>query len=252
MRAIRRLRQISGMGVRPFAFFCCVALLPSAAGAQAMYPPARRTPPPPAEIVIYRDATCPVGGDREVFVCSRRPITPEGVRRLDGFARCLARRQPRPARALLAMVPAGDDYRRAMRSLADANRGCAPAGRLGFSPLLLAGGLAEALLGDGTQTAAPDRLRLDPRRPIRARDEADAMSLCVIGAAPAEVAALFASAPASSAEARALRAIAPRLDACLAAGLSARLDHRVLRALLALSAYRLSMHNARRSGASAY
>jgi hypothetical protein len=54
---------------------------------------------------------------------------------------------------------------------------------------------------------------------------------------------LLASAPASASEEAAVRALRPRLAACLRAGLTAHFNRPALRALLALSAYRLVEHN---------
>jgi hypothetical protein len=175
-----------------------------------------------------------------------QPSRPEDIRILHRFAQCVAERQPGRARAILA-----DDYRtpafdRRIRHLALVNRSCAPDGALMFGQLLFAGDLAEALLTErlGRGDLAP-LVAFDPAAPpIEARNELELMSLCTVRAAPAEVAALLATEPATERETAALRGIMPRLDRCLSAGASARVNRIALRALLALAAYRLGQHRA--------
>lgn len=181
-------------------------------------------------IVVYRDNPCPRGRENDVVVCTR-PLTVAGARALGAYGACLAWRAPAESRALLALPP-GEAARAAAARLAAARRDCAPRGRLAFSTLLLQGAIAEALI-DGRVP------RADRARPLPARDEGDHMSLCVIATAPRAAAALLGSVPGASRERAALAALRPRLDGCLGAGLIARLHPRVLRAMLALAAYRL-------------
>ena len=117
--------------------------------------------------------------------------------------------------------------------------------RLRFSRLPFAGGMAEALLGsDHGLGDLAARVALDPALPpLRARDELEVMSICVVRAAPGEVASLFATQPASDAENAALRAIMPRAGQCLTAGASLRLNALSMRSMLALAAWRLDQHN---------
>jgi hypothetical protein len=114
-----------------------------------------------------------------------------------------------------------------------------------FNADLFAGGLAEGLLqarfrpGDLATHVAPDATR----PPVPSRDEAELMNLCVVRAAPAEVAALLRTEPSSAPETVAFRAIVPHLAPCLRGGASVNVDRLMLRASLALAAYRLSVYN---------
>jgi hypothetical protein len=173
---------------------------------------------------------------------ARAPTSAEDIRVLHRFAHCIARRNSVATQRLLAMDFHTTDYDMALRRLADRNSECLGEGRLRFSPMLFAGGMAESLLRwrlEGGDLAA--RTALDPNRPpIVARDETEVMSLCTVRAAPAEVAALLRTEPAGVQEAAAIRALTPQIRQCLAAGVRANLNRPAVRALLALAAYRLS------------
>ena len=176
----------------------------------------------------------------------RRAPPPEDVRVLADFAQCVARRDAGPARALLAMDYRTEAYQRALRHLVqDRGTECGPAGSLRFGGVLFAGGLAERLLRDGFQPGdLASHVGLDPSRPpVAARGEVEMMDMCVVRAAPAEVAALLATVPETAAETAALRAIAPHLAPCLRSGISVNQNRMMLRASLALAAYRLSDYN---------
>ena len=192
-------------------------------------------------LVVYREEACPPSTDDQIFVCHRR-LTAEGVIALHRVATCFAARRPRAVRALLAMEVESEDHRRAMRRLVAEPGRCRPDGRLGFNSLLLAGALAEALLRR-TPRRLDVLLRADPRRPIRARDDAEYMSLCVTGTDPARVVSLLATRPASAEEEGAVTAMAPRLGPCLTQGRAANFNRPALRAHLALAALRLRTHN---------
>jgi hypothetical protein len=174
---------------------------------------------------------------------------PRDIRVLHAFSACAVRHHfsRERARALLAMDPATDEYRRAILDMADRSSHCLPGrgSRLRFSALPFAGGMAEALLSaDHSLPVLAARVAFDPAlRPLPARDELEVMSICVVRAAPGEVASLFATQPASDAENAALRAILPRAGQCLAAGASLRLNALRIRSMLALAAWRLAQHN---------
>ena len=207
------------------------AILIALTAAQAPFT-AMRPARQPGQVFLYRDAPCPRGEGNDVLVCSR-PLTVPGARALRLFATCVAARHRTQSRALLALQPESAEAREHMEGLMRQRSGCAPRGRLRVSGILLQGAIAEALVGDRLP-------RVDPARPLRARDEADQMGLCLIAAAPGEVTRLLTSMPGDSAEADAFAALRPRLASCLSAGLVVRLHSRVLRAMLALSAYRLN------------
>jgi hypothetical protein len=160
------------------------------------------------------------------------------------FSRCVVERSPHGVELVLAMDPTSNSYRDGLRRLAEGHSDCAPGTRLQFSGIFFAGGLAEALVSGGRAGALGPRVALDPARPaIQARDETEVMTLCTVRRAPEEVAALFAAEPSSDAEREAMRVLAPTVGACLAAGQTLRLNRPNLRALLALSAHRLIVHN---------
>ena len=171
--------------------------------------------------------------------------TPAAIRALHDFAHCVARSHFSRVRAreVLGMDYRTREYRDAIIALADEHNGCLqPASRIRFSILLFAGGLAEALLPEHRDLAT--LVAYDPARPpVEARDEIEMMSLCAVRGAPAEVAALLATAPASDDEAAARSALMPQLGRCLRAGARTRLNPLEIRALLASAAWRLSQQN---------
>jgi hypothetical protein len=170
---------------------------------------------------------------------------PEDVRVLSDFAQCVAVRQTPEARALLGMDYRSSAYQRELLHLAQHSADCGLAGNLHFSGVLFAGGLAEGLLRARFQPGElATHVALDASRPpIPSRDESEVMNLCVVRSAPAEVAALLRTAPSSAAETLAFRAIVPHLSPCLRAGVRANENRLMLRATLALAAYRLSDYN---------
>lgn len=197
-----------------------------------------------AALLIFAGLAVPAAAQRHAL--GGQPSRPEDVRILHRFSQCVAQRQPGRARAILAADYRTPAFDRRIRHLAQVNWSCAPDGALLFGQLLFAGGLAEELLLErvGRGDLAP-LVAFDPAAPpIEARGETELMSLCTVRAAPAEVAALLATEPATEGEMAALRAIMPRLHQCLAAGASVRTNRIALRALLALAAYRLGERRA--------
>jgi hypothetical protein len=173
------------------------------------------------------------------------PSTPEDLRLLQRFARCVGQRHPSVAAGLLAADFRSSEYTSGMRRLAQGNSSCVPLGRARFSAILFAGGLAEFLLA--RQNALADlssRTAVNPSRPVQARDESELMSICVVQSAQPQVVAMLMSDAASPEEGAAFRALMPQVGACLAAGMNLRLNRPALRAMLALASYRLVQHNA--------
>jgi hypothetical protein len=161
------------------------------------------------------------------------------------FAKCVFNRSPRAAASLLAMDPGDRHFPDAMRRFAQGHEDCAPMSRLTFSGIYFIGGVAEASVNFRLRSDHLSRLvAVDPARPaIRARDETEMMTLCTVRRAPEELAALFATEPMSEGETGALRTLGPVIGGCLANGQTLRLDRAALRAMLALSAYRLMAWN---------
>jgi hypothetical protein len=165
----------------------------------------------------------------------------EDVRNLVQFSRCIARRRPADATELLAMDYRQDAYDRTARAIATRSTTCAPSGRLRFSRLLFAGGLAEemlaARLGAGglsgrVSTSAPAPAPQDG-------DVTEAIGHCLVRSHPASVTALLATAPASAEENQVVRDMTPHVAGCIAAEQIARISQPSLRAISAIAAYRL-------------
>lgn len=171
---------------------------------------------------------------------------PLAVEAMANFGQCVARTTPAGARKLLAMDFRTKDYAQAIDRLASGHGRCAPGSRIGFNGVLFAGALAEAMLeSEHRPEALPGQIARHPSRPrIEARSSVETMALCTVMAEPQVVADLFATLPASSEEAVALKGLAPTLGACLAQGQSAAMNRPGLRSVLALAAWRLATHNA--------
>lgn len=169
------------------------------------------------------------------------PSAPEAIRDLHDFARCIAERRTVPVRRLLAMDYRSAEYGPALRRIVT-RTGCPGTGQFRANGRFLAARMAEALIRERMRGASLATLVThDPSRPaLQARDEGELMSLCVVRAAPADVATLFATQPAGEAEAAAIGALAPRIGECLTAGATGRFNRSGLRSMLGLAAYRLA------------
>jgi len=224
--------------IRRVAAIVCALLLAGAPCAA----PAERADRGPPRLIVHDDAPCPRDSDEEIVVCSRDALTAQAQRTLHAVAHCMVGHWPRDARNLLLADLQATSYDHPVRRFVAGHRGCTPRASLGFGGLLLAGAIAEALIR--SPGALPARIEYRPSRPpLRVTNEADLMSVCVVRGAPAGAAALFGSAPGSAAERAALESLEPRLADCLRAGLTGHFNRPALRALLALSAYRLMAHN---------
>jgi hypothetical protein len=222
---------------RPAAAFAAALLLLAAPCAA----PAQRAPRG-ARLIVQADLPCPVDSSEEIVVCRRAALTPQAQRTLHNVARCMVGHWPRDARNLLLAELRGSDYQRPVRRFIARHPGCTPRRTLRFGGLLLAGALAETLLR--TVRDLPTRVAYRPSRPpVQVTNDPDLMSVCAVRGEPAGAAALLRSTPGSDDEAAAVRALQPRLADCLRVGVTARFNRPALRALLALSAYRLAAHN---------
>ena len=194
--------------------------------------------------------TCTAGSalaqDRAPQAGAAAEPTMEDLRALRQFARCAVLNDRRRAVSLLVDDYTSETYGTALRRLVTGNNSCLPPGsRLQFGGVLFAGNLAELLL---RQTAPRGTLAgrvafNAAAAPVQARSEGDAMSMCVVRAAPAELEALLDTEPGSTEETAAVRAITPQIGPCLASGAAIRFNRPGLRAVLALAAYRLVRHN---------
>ena len=166
-----------------------------------------------------------------------RPTTADDIGVLHRYSHCAARRDTIQVRRLLAMDYRSAGYIAALHRLAQRNAECAPPGSLRFGLLLFAGAMAESLVrwrlegSDLASWTAP----VANQPPLAARDETEVMALCTVRAAPAEIATLLATRPASDREAAAIRALMPPIGNCLASGVRATLNRPAIRSVLALA-----------------
>jgi hypothetical protein len=169
----------------------------------------------------------------------------DDARMLSGYSQCIASRHRWLAEKLLELDYRSDRYSDRIRALAKSDPNCLWKGSLRFGGVLFAGDLAEALLPDEIKgRTLASATAYDPSRPaVAARDEGEYLGLCTVRTAPEEVASLLATRPLSPEEDAAFRALAPRFGPCLKAGSKAHFNALGLRALIALTAYRMVQQN---------
>jgi hypothetical protein len=172
-----------------------------------------------------------------------QPSDDLSVQAMHNFAGCLADTTPRGAEEVLALDPRSPEYEKRINQFSSghADSRCL-GGRIQYSGVLLAGGMAERLLTEKVKADQfPALVAYDSgRAPIEARNIMELMSICVLRAEPAKTYAIFATDPASPDEAHAMQAIAPSLTNCIPAGQKVALNKPGLRASFALAAYRLA------------
>lgn len=193
-----------------------------------------------------------------VTLAVAQPATPpplskaetEAVRALHIVGECLGKRYANDARKVLALDFRTKGYGQALRELGRLGGLCArdDLGRATLrSPgLPFAGSIAEALLEhDGilSDFAGKTGYRSDVPA-IDARNASEFMAFCTVRKDPAGVVAMLRSDPASSSEAAAFAAMSTILSGCVPAKSELEFSYQSIRALLALGAYRLAMHNA--------
>jgi hypothetical protein len=162
------------------------------------------------------------------------------VRMVHDFGQCVVKHAPDQARRVLARDYTTRAYKDSLRQLVADEHRCASAGRLSSNGLLFAGGLAEALLpGELAGAGLGARTVVDPAHPLSVHGESELMSVCLIRKSPDDVAALLATAPTTPEEQAAVQKLAPNIVDCVAKGQKMVLNTPSLRAMLALSAYRL-------------
>ncbi|MBB5713555.1 hypothetical protein [Sphingomonas aerophila] len=178
-------------------------------------------------------------GEAQRPFAGRMPSDPASLVQMQAFGRCVARHAPTKAAALLRMNFTEPQFGSAVRKLAWSDNGCVPRGkRAQFAPELFAGAMAEELLSHTTNMASA--LTYDPSRPpVKAMNDSDLVASCVARTSPRDVAALFATPPASAAEATAIRGLTPVVERCVADGRQARFNKPGLRAILATAFFRI-------------
>jgi len=175
---------------------------------------------------------------------------PAHVQELHRAGACLANQRTIEVRALLKMDFWTDEYGRVMRKLGRSAGNCQGWQELdarGYqvSGLLLAGAMAEGLLRrDDLLSRLGDATAHNPGLPaIEARSDTELMAFCVVRTNPVEVAALLATEPATKEEFLTLKAMGATLSGCVTANSKSQFTREGLRALIALGAYRLAVHN---------
>jgi hypothetical protein len=175
---------------------------------------------------------------------------PAHVQELHRAGACLANQRTVQVRVLLRMDYGTDEYRRVMRKLGRSAGKCPGWQELdarGYqvSGLLLGGAMAEGLLHrDDTLKRLGDATALNLALPaIKARSDTELMAFCVVRANPVEVATFLGTDPATKEEFLALKALSATLSGCVTANNKSQFSREALRALIALGAYRLAVHN---------
>jgi hypothetical protein len=168
------------------------------------------------------------------------------VQAVHNFAKCIVGRTPEGAEKVLAMDFRTKAYAQALHRIGKGHDYCMKNGdRMRSNNVLLAGGLAEALLEAHGVTAHLARATgFDPTRPpLESRAPSETVSLCIVREAPGKVATLFGTEPASEDENKAIQSLGATLMKCVPAGQTMKMNRPGLRATLALAAYRAAQNN---------
>jgi hypothetical protein len=178
------------------------------------------------------------------------PASVEDRRALHLAGQCIVNERSREARALLAMDFREKKYGRAMHNLINSRAPCrnveVPRGVYRANGLLWAGTLADWLLRrDRVLDDLAGRTKFKPDLPaIEARNAGEYLAFCSVRTNPAGTGAVLRAEPATAEEYAALKALGPTLGFCVPKNSKAEFTRDSLRALLALGAWRLAMHNA--------
>jgi hypothetical protein len=169
---------------------------------------------------------------------------------LHEYSRCVVIERPVEVRALLGSDFKDKHYGFKLHKLINRRADCpgieVPSGVYRSGGLLWGGAFAEELLRrDKILDDLAARTALRPELPmIRARDNRELTAICVVRENPAATTNLLRTLPATSEELAALKAIGSTVSGCIPKGTRAEFTRDGLRALLALAAYRLAIHNA--------
>jgi hypothetical protein len=164
------------------------------------------------------------------------------VQSLHRIGECIAHREPKTAREVLAMDFRSNEYKQKLKAIGTASSSCIPTNSdLQSAGLLFAGAVAEGLLKtEVKKDELPNGLAYDPARDlIEARSPTEEMALCTAFKAPKATAALLQTDPATANEAEAEDSLASTLRDCLKKDAKIELNRPALRSMLALAAYRI-------------
>jgi len=165
------------------------------------------------------------------------------VQALHNFAACIVDATPKGAEEVLALDYRSPEYAKRINQFSQGHAdGRCLAGRISYSQVLLAGGMAERLL---IEKVKPDQFASlvaydAAKAPITARSATEMTAICVVRAEPARTYGIFQTEPTSADESHAMQAIGPALMGCVKAGQKMSFNKPGLRASLALAAYRLA------------
>ncbi len=168
---------------------------------------------------------------------------------IHAFGHCIAVERTSETRKLLAMDFRERAYGTAMRRLLDKPTSCrhvqVSRGAYASGGLLWGGALAEGLLRRDSmlERLGPATAHRPELPDIEARNAGELMAFCTVRANPAAVAALLEAEPATRDEYQAVAALGDALGSCVPANSKSSFTREALRALLALGAHRLVVHN---------
>lgn len=168
------------------------------------------------------------------------------ARDLQLIGQCLAADRPEWAQEYVVIDYRSDRYHSLGKKLRERAERCDNF-RRGIRPsgLIFAGALAEGLLREeGLLEALPAHVAYRADLPsVEARSGEDVFGYCVVRKQPDLVAELLGTETMSDEEMTSLKALAPILPTCVPQGQETKFTRESLRALFALSAYRLHAHN---------
>lgn len=171
------------------------------------------------------------------------PSTDLAVQAVHSFAACVADTTPRGAAEVLAMDYRTPAYAKGINRLARGHGDhCILNGRMGFSQVLFAGGMAERLVTEHADARRfPAMAAANDGAPSPGEDsDSLAMALCIVRAEPAKTLGLFATEPMTPPETEAMKALDRALIGCAPKGRTLRTNIQGLRAILAIAAYRIA------------
>ena len=177
-----------------------------------------------------------------------QPAKRADVDALAEFSSCVVEHARGDAERLVQADYRNERYHDDLRRLAQAHPSClGPFGALlRMSPVLLAGGIAEALLREDTNEAELTTSLRPPEPAIEARSDGEAVAMCMALRLPSDTSALVFSDPSGADSDARLVSYANALPQCVQQGQELRINKPGLRALAALAAYRIARTN--RSG----
>jgi hypothetical protein len=169
-----------------------------------------------------------------------RKLDPLAIQVIHNFGKCVAKRNPGLVDKVLALDFHTPGYKVELRRLTTGQSGCINGGKLASTTSLFAGALAEGrLTGESGQLA--EKLTWHEGEPVvAARNELEAMGLCIVRKSPEAVITLLRTEVNSEQEKLAFKGVTLFLGECTANGTQLRINRPGLRAQVALAAWRVT------------